>query len=134
MTHRQSWYDSRLSFTNFVNMNTSKLSLNWSFLDTIWKPDTYVVGGRRSFLHSVTSPNRLVRLEEDGRISYSQRLTIASRCKLDLRSTSPLSGSFNMLMFICRKFPMDKQTCRVELSSFGYTTGEVVAGSGWILA
>ena len=86
MTHRQSWYDSRLSFTNFVNMNTSKLSLNWSFLDTIWKPDTYLLSGRGSFLHTITAPNRLVRLAGDGTVSYSQRLTIASKCRLDLRS------------------------------------------------
>ena len=82
---RQSWYDNRLSYNHFVNMKMSKLSLNWIFLDTIWKPDTYLVGGRESFLHSITSPNRLVRLSGDGTISYSQRLTIASKCKMDLR-------------------------------------------------
>ena len=44
----------------------TELSLNWIFLDNIWKPDTYVLGGRESFLHRITSPNRLVRLAEDG--------------------------------------------------------------------
>ena len=63
----------------------SRLDLNWIFLKTIWKPDTYLVSGRASFLHSITAPNRLVRLAGDGTVSYSQRLTIASKCRLDLR-------------------------------------------------
>ena len=86
----------------------TELSLNWIFLDNIWKPDTYVLGGRESFLHRITSPNRLVRLAEDGTISYSQRLTLATTCRMKLR-----------------KFPLDSQTCRVELSSFGYTLDAV---------
>ena len=99
---RQSWTDSRLKFTQFMGLNMTQLSLNWIFLDTIWKPDTYIIGGRDSFLHRyvtlmtnlsvvdvtiirITSPNRLVRLAEDGTISYSQRLTLATKCKMNLR-------------------------------------------------
>ena len=91
----------------------TELSLNWIFLDNIWKPDTYVLGGRESFLHRITSPNRLVRLAEDGTISYSQRLTLATNCRMKLR-----------------KFPLDSQTCRVELSSFGYTLDAVRRSEG----
>ena len=105
---RQSWTDSRLRFSHFHDLNMTELSLNWIFLDNIWKPDTYILGGRESFLHRITSPNRLVRLADDGTISYSQRLTLATKCKMNLR-----------------KFPLDSQTCRVELSSFGYTMKEV---------
>ena len=50
-----------------------------------------------------------MRLAEDGTISYSQRLTIATKCKMNLR-----------------KFPMDDQKCQLELSSFGYTHDEVL--------
>ena len=107
--YRQSWRDSRLRFSQFHDLNMTELSLNWIFLDNIWKPDTYVLGGRESFLHRITSPNRLVRLAEDGTISYSQRLTLATNCRMKLR-----------------KFPLDSQTCRVELSSFGYTLDAVL--------
>ena len=82
---RQSWYDQRLSYQQFINLNMSRLDLNWIFLKTIWKPDTYLLSGRDSFLHTITAPNRLVRLAGDGTVSYSQRLTIASKCRLDLR-------------------------------------------------
>ena len=106
---RHSWRDSRLSFSHFISLNMSTLSLNWIFLDSIWKPDTYVLGGRESFLHRITSPNRLVRLAQDGTISYSQRLTIATNCRMNLR-----------------KFPMDVQQCSLELSSFGFTRDELM--------
>ena len=48
---RQSWTDSRLKFSHFHSLNMTQLSLNWIFLDNIWKPDSYVVGGMKSFLH-----------------------------------------------------------------------------------
>ena len=40
---RQSWYDPRLSYQQFINLNMSRLDLNWIFLKTIWKPDTYLL-------------------------------------------------------------------------------------------
>ena len=55
---RQSWYDQRLSYQQFINLNMSRLDLNWIFLKTIWKPDTYLLSGRESFLHTITAPNR----------------------------------------------------------------------------
>ena len=53
---RQSWTDPRLRFSQFRSLNMSQLSLNWIFLDNIWKPDTYILGGRASFLHRLHSP------------------------------------------------------------------------------
>ena len=64
--------------------------------------------GRESFLHKITAPNRLVRLSKSGHISYSQRLTISSECRRDLR-----------------KFPMDNQKCQIEIGSFGYSLSEI---------
>ena len=36
-------------------------------------------------LDRMTAPNRLVRLARDGTISYSQRLTLATKCRMNLR-------------------------------------------------
>ena len=47
---RQSWYDPRLSYQQFINLNMSRLDLNWIFLKTIWKPDTYLL---RKKLHLI---------------------------------------------------------------------------------
>ena len=54
-------------------------------------------------------PNRFIRISPKGRISYSQRLTVKARCQMDLR-----------------KFPLDKQTCPLQIGSFGYDAGNII--------
>lgn len=66
---RQTWLDSRLSFTGVIQTVT----LGISTLDKIWKPDTYFLNGQQSYLHTVTVPNRFVRINQEGRVLYSQR-------------------------------------------------------------
>ena len=39
---------------------------------------------QRSYLHVLTTPNRLVRLSEDGGVLYSSRLTVKAKCQMDL--------------------------------------------------
>ncbi|KAK6015510.1 hypothetical protein OSTOST_19065, partial [Ostertagia ostertagi] len=53
-----------------------ELSLSMAMLDKIWKPDTYFWNGARSYTHSITTSNCLVRLHPDGTVLYSSRLTI----------------------------------------------------------
>ena len=103
---RQFWVDERLKFNA---TGVSELALNWAFLAKIWVPDTFVVNGKHSYLHKITVPNRFVRINPDGRISYSQRLTIWASCKMDLQ-----------------KFPLDTQICPLRFGSFGYDAREMV--------
>ncbi len=86
---RQFWYDKRLRYNT---TGVSRLSLNWAFLKTIWVPDTFLINGKKSYLHEITVPNQFVRISPDGLIYYSQRLTIKAECMQNLR-----------------KFPLDKQ-------------------------
>lgn len=67
---RQSWYDKRLCF-HLPGLN--EFSMSWLFLDKIWKPDTYFVNGKKSYLHRITSPNKFVRIRNDGYLTYSSR-------------------------------------------------------------
>lgn len=53
--------------------------MNWQFLNKIWRPDTYIINGKNSYLHKMTVPNRFIRISPSGRISYSQRLTLIAR-------------------------------------------------------
>ena len=46
--------------------------MNWQFLSKIWRPDTYFLNGKDSYLHKVVVPNRFIRISPAGRISYSQ--------------------------------------------------------------
>ena len=53
--------------------------------------------------------NRFIRIAPNGRISYSQRLTIKASCQMNLR-----------------KFPLDSQSCPLLIGSFGHDTGDIV--------
>ena len=89
MLFSTSRYDERLKFNA---TGISELALNWAFLAKIWVPDTYFVNGMKSYLHKITVPNRFVRISPDGKVSYSQRLTLWATCPMNLR-----------------KFPLDSQ-------------------------
>ena len=65
---RQSWVDRRLAFSGQKN-----LALSIEMLRKIWKPDTYIYNGRKSYLHTITTPNKFVRLFPEGKVLYSQR-------------------------------------------------------------
>ncbi|XP_023216037.1 gamma-aminobutyric acid receptor alpha-like [Centruroides sculpturatus] len=102
---RQSWVDKRLAFKGTM----STLALSISMLERIWKPDTYFYNGKHSYLHMITTPNKFVRLHQDGRVLYSSRLTIRASCPMNLEN-----------------FPMDKQKCPLEFGSFGYASKDVL--------
>lgn len=102
---RQSWVDRRLAFQG----GKETLALSISMLAKIWKPDTYFYNGKHSYLHTITSPNKFVRLYQNGRVLYSSRLTIKAGCPMNLED-----------------FPMDTQKCPLQFGSFGYTTRDVI--------
>ncbi|XP_076446962.1 gamma-aminobutyric acid receptor alpha-like [Babylonia areolata] len=105
---RQVWTDSRLSF-NRTEQQVSNVSLNVKMLERIWHPDTIFINGGHSYLHTITAPNKFFRLNHDGSILYSQRLTIKASCPMHLE-----------------KFPMDTQKCPLHIASFAYSTEDVV--------
>ncbi|XP_030372009.1 gamma-aminobutyric acid receptor alpha-like [Scaptodrosophila lebanonensis] len=102
---RQSWVDKRLAFEG----GQDTLALSVSMLARIWKPDTYFYNGKQSYLHTITTPNKFVRIYQNGRVLYSSRLTIKAGCPMNLAD-----------------FPMDIQKCPLKFGSFGYTTADVI--------
>ncbi|SPP76489.1 gamma-aminobutyric acid receptor alpha-like [Drosophila guanche] len=102
---RQSWVDKRLAFEGAQDT----LALSVSMLKRIWKPDTYFYNGKQSYLHTITTPNKFVRIYQNGRVLYSSRLTIKAGCPMNLAD-----------------FPMDIQKCPLKFGSFGYTTSDVI--------
>ncbi|KAH8270179.1 hypothetical protein KR018_005378 [Drosophila ironensis] len=102
---RQSWVDKRLAFEGAQDT----LALSVSMLARIWKPDTYFYNGKQSYLHTITTPNKFVRIYQNGRVLYSSRLTIKAGCPMNLAD-----------------FPMDIQKCPLKFGSFGYTTSDVI--------
>ena len=109
------WRDERLQFPGSRNV-----TLNHKQFDRMWTPDVFIRNLKSGsfhtitaakkrpssprlrplFFHTITVPNRLIRLSPDGTILYSQRLTLTLACDM-------------MLV----KYPMDNQTCKIEFGS-----------------
>ncbi|XP_078594925.1 gamma-aminobutyric acid receptor subunit beta-2-like [Branchiostoma floridae x Branchiostoma japonicum] len=102
---RQFWKDQRLAYRG---MNRS-LSLDGRLVEALWVPDTFLLNSKEAFLHRVTVDNRLIRLFPDGELIYGMRITSVLACKMDLR-----------------KYPLDEQTCTLELESYGYTKEDLI--------
>ncbi|CAL8117419.1 unnamed protein product [Orchesella dallaii] len=102
---RQSWRDGRLKFQGPVD----KLSLSIKMLERLWRPDTYFHNGKNSYVHTITLPNKLLRISQEGDILYSMRLTIKAKCPMCLRN-----------------FPMDTQSCPLIIGSYAYTSKHIV--------
>ncbi|EPB73997.1 Neurotransmitter-gated ion-channel ligand binding domain protein [Ancylostoma ceylanicum] len=100
------WTDSRLKFNGTHN---KQLSLSMAMLDKIWKPDTYFWNGARSYTHTMTTSNRLVRLYPDGTVLYSSRLTIKGKCAMSMR-----------------RYPLDRQACRLVIGSYAFGADELL--------
>ncbi|XP_037635681.1 glycine receptor, alpha 4a isoform X3 [Sebastes umbrosus] len=103
---RQKWNDPRLAYSEYPD---DSLDLDPSMLDSIWKPDLFFANEKGANFHEVTTDNKLLRIFQDGSVLYSIRLTLVLSCPMDLKN-----------------FPMDIQTCTMQLESFGYTMNDLI--------
>ncbi|XP_075053096.1 glycine receptor subunit alpha-2 isoform X1 [Mixophyes fleayi] len=103
---RQQWNDPRLSYSEYPD---DSLDLDPSMLDSIWKPDLFFANEKGANFHDVTTDNKLLRIFKNGNVLYSIRLTLILSCPMDLKN-----------------FPMDVQTCAMQLESFGYTMNDLI--------
>ncbi|KAM4673968.1 gamma-aminobutyric acid receptor subunit alpha-2 [Amazona ochrocephala] len=101
---RQRWKDERLKFKGPMNI----LRLNNLMASKIWTPDTFFHNGKKSVAHNMTMPNKLLRIQDDGTLLYTMRLTVQAECPMHLED-----------------FPMDAHSCPLKFGSYAYTTSEV---------
>ncbi|XP_063042207.1 gamma-aminobutyric acid receptor subunit alpha-2-like [Engraulis encrasicolus] len=101
---RQSWRDDRLKFDGPMQI----LPLNNLLASKIWTPDTFFHNGKKSVAHNMTTPNKLLRLVDNGTLLYTMRLTIHAECPMHLED-----------------FPMDAHACPLKFGSYAYTNDEV---------
>ncbi|CAG01570.1 unnamed protein product, partial [Tetraodon nigroviridis] len=103
---RQSWRDERLKFDGPMQV----LPLNNLLASKIWTPDTFFHNGKKSVAHNMTTPNKLLRLVDNGTLLYTmRRLTIHAECPMHLED-----------------FPMDSHACPLKFGSYAYTNNEVI--------
>ncbi|XP_062578561.1 glycine receptor subunit alpha-2-like [Saccostrea cucullata] len=103
---RQTWMDPRLNFSHLSNI--SMLELDQKHIGDVWVPDTYFQNEKSATIHTVTVPNKLLHIYNDGLIIYSIRLSLTLSCIMDLRF-----------------YPMDDQTCSILMESYGYSIHNV---------
>uniref|UniRef100_A0ACB8GD84 Gamma-aminobutyric acid receptor subunit rho-2 n=2 Tax=Sphaerodactylus townsendi TaxID=933632 RepID=A0ACB8GD84_9SAUR len=75
----------------------------------IWVPDVFFVHSKRSFIHDTTTDNIMLRVFPDGHVLYSMRITVTAMCNMDFS-----------------RFPLDSQTCSLELESYAYTDEDLM--------
>ncbi|XP_032746126.1 gamma-aminobutyric acid receptor subunit alpha-3-like [Rattus rattus] len=66
---RQTWHDERLKFDGPMKI----LPLNNLLASKIWTPDTFFHNGKKSVAHNMTTPNKLLRLVDNGTLLYTMR-------------------------------------------------------------
>ncbi|XP_012582545.1 PREDICTED: gamma-aminobutyric acid receptor subunit theta [Condylura cristata] len=105
MFFHQTWKDPRLAYYE-TNLN---LTLDYRMFEKLWVPDCYFLNSKDAFVHDSTVENRVFQLHPDGTVRYGIRLTTTTACALDLQN-----------------FPLDTQTCKLEVESYGYTVDDVI--------
>ncbi|KAF2979578.1 hypothetical protein EK904_005634 [Melospiza melodia maxima] len=97
---RHYWKDERLSFPS---TNNKSMTFDGRLVKKIWVPDVFFVHSKRSFIHDTTTDNIMLRVFPDGHVLYSMRVTVTAMCNMDFSH-----------------FPLDSQTCSLELESCWY--------------
>ncbi|XP_039199048.1 gamma-aminobutyric acid receptor subunit rho-2-like isoform X2 [Crotalus tigris] len=103
---RHYWKDERLSFPSRTNRS---MTFDGRLVKKIWVPDIFFVHSKRSFIHDTTTDNIMLRVFPDGHVLYSTRITVTAMCNMDFS-----------------RFPLDSQTCSLELESYAYTDEELM--------
>ncbi|CAJ0959625.1 unnamed protein product [Ranitomeya imitator] len=91
------------------NHTNKTLGFDSRFVEKLWIPDTFIVNAKSAWFHDVTVENKLIRLQPDGVILYSSRITSTVSCDMDLT-----------------KYPLDEQECRLDLESYGYSAEDIL--------
>ncbi|XP_068199302.1 gamma-aminobutyric acid receptor subunit rho-2-like isoform X1 [Antennarius striatus] len=94
---RHYWKDERLAFPSSTNKS---MTFDGRLVKKIWVPDVFFVHSKRSFIHDTTTDNIMLRVFPDGHVLYSLRVTVTAACNMDFS-----------------RFPLDSQTCTLELES-----------------
>ncbi|XP_033757046.1 glycine receptor subunit alpha-2-like isoform X2 [Pecten maximus] len=105
----QMWDDSRLCFNeSSLPSGQATAALTYRNHGFLWSPDVYPEGAVSSTQHDIVLPNVFVRIQPNGTVLKSNRLTVQIQC--------PTSDS---------KFPHGNQRCDVRFKSYSFTKDEV---------
>lgn len=127
--YRESWSDKRLAYDKANFQNKSEIALHESYTNFLWHPDTFMpnaIASKNPQKQSIThrsllrcslrcwlllpwladlpaSNEHFCRLQEQGNVLYSRRLSVVAECPMDLTL-----------------FPFDSQICKLGIESCKY--------------
>lgn len=104
---RQIWVDSRLQYSS--SGDNDFITFNGDTPQKPWTPDLFIQNEKTSAVHSTIRPNSFLRIFSNGTVFYSVRISLTLACPMKLE-----------------RFPFDKQTCHIQLSSHGYSNKTLV--------
>jgi len=106
MTFREEWMDDRLKYDDYGG----KIKyLTLTDQEKVWMPDLFFANEREGHFHDIIVPNVYIRIFPNGKILYSIRISLTLSCPMDLRL-----------------YPLDRQTCHLNMISYGWTTEDLI--------
>ncbi|XP_076446366.1 glycine receptor subunit alpha-4-like [Babylonia areolata] len=107
------WRDHRLLNhhlrTTFEMEQKNFLEFDSQNIKRIWVPDLFFPNEKLASFHEVMITNKMSRLYPDASILYISRLSMTLSCPMNLRY-----------------YPFDKQSCSIQIMSFGYADDKIV--------
>ncbi|XP_044172452.1 uncharacterized protein LOC114958415 [Acropora millepora] len=100
---KQAWNDPRLKHDL-----RKPIILPGKEKDNFWLPDTFFLNVKTAKFHHVPAENSRIVISPNGDIELSQRLTVSASCRMDLRD-----------------YPLDTQTCALEILSYSYDINDM---------
>ncbi|KAJ7341739.1 hypothetical protein JRQ81_006585 [Phrynocephalus forsythii] len=83
---------------SFPSHTNKSMTFDGRLVKKIWVPDVFFVHSKRSFIHDTTTDNIMLRV-----------ITVTAMCNMDFS-----------------RFPLDTQTCTLELESYAYTDEDLM--------
>jgi len=106
LTFREEWMDDRLQYDDYGG-KIKYLTLTEQ--EKVWMPDLFFSNEREGHFHDIIVPNVYIRIFPNGKILYSIRISLTLSCPMDLRL-----------------YPLDRQTCHLNMISYGWTTEDLI--------
>jgi len=111
ITMRQQWNDKRLNYKDRMTQLMAERIKYLTLTDSskVWMPDTFFRNEKIGAFHNILTPNLYIRIFPDGDVLYSIRISITCACSMHLAL-----------------FPLDEQTCSLDVASYGWTKNDLV--------
>ncbi|XP_059489262.1 glycine receptor subunit alpha-2-like [Neocloeon triangulifer] len=103
----QSWEDYRLQLPENMTGGYRLLPVSW--LNEVWRPDSFFKNAKKVTFQEMTIPNHYVWIYNDSTILYMVKLNLLLSCAMNFKT-----------------YPHDTQSCALKIESLSHTTDDLV--------